>query len=75
MTDMLDLFLKYVIFPVAGFVWMLHTKLQAHSTKLAVMEAQIEASKQAQDREFRDMRRIVDAIFSKLDGIEAALRK
>lgn len=75
MTDMLDMFLKYVILPIAGFVWMMHTKLQAHATKLAVMEAQIEASKQAQDREFRDMRRIVDAIFTKLDGIEAALRK
>jgi len=75
MTDMLDMFLKYVIFPVAGFVWMLHTKLQAHATKLAVMEAQIEAGKQAHDREFRDMRRTLDAIVTKLDSIEAALRK
>ena len=75
MTDLLDLILKYVVFPVAGFVWLMHNKVQAHSTKLAVMEAQIEAGKEAHDREFREMRRTIDAIFAKLDSIEQALRK
>jgi hypothetical protein len=75
MTDILDLILKYVVFPVAGFVWLMHNKVQTHSTKLAVMEAQIEAGKEAHDREFREMRRTIDAIFAKLDSIEQALRK
>ena len=75
MTDILDLILKYVVFPVAGFVWVMHNKVQSHATKLAVMEAQIEAGKEAHDREFREMRRTIDAIFSKLDSIEQALRK
>ena len=75
MNDILDMILKYIVFPVGGFVWVMHTKLQSHTTKLAVMEAQIDAGKEAHDREFRDMRRIVDAIFTKLDSIEASLRK
>ena len=73
--DLLDMALKYVVLPVGAFVWMLHMKLQGHSTDLAVMKAQIDASKEAHDREFKEMRRTIDAIFAKLDSIEAALRK
>lgn len=75
MDNLLDMALKYVVLPVAGFVWVMHTKLQSHATDLAVMRAQIEASKEAHDREFKEMRRTIDAIFAKLDSIEAALRK
>lgn len=75
METWLDMALKYVVLPVGGFVWMLHMKLQNHSTDLAVMKAQIDASKEAHDREFKEMRRTIDAIFAKLDSIEAALRK
>lgn len=73
--DLLDMALKYVVLPVGGFVWMLHTRVQNHATDLAVMRAQIDASKEAHDREFKEMRRTIDAIFAKLDSIEAALRK
>lgn len=73
--ELLDMALKYVVLPVGAFVWMLHMKLQGQSTDLAVMKAQIEASKEAHDREFKEMRRTIDAIFAKLDSIEAALRK
>lgn len=73
--DIIDLALKYVVVPVGAFLWAVHTKVQGHATDLAVMRAQIEASKEAHDREFREMRRTIDAIFTKLDSIEAALRK
>lgn len=75
METWLDMALKYVVVPVGAFVWMLHNRQQAHATELAVMRAQIDASKEAHDREFKEMRRTIDAIFAKLDSIEAALRK
>jgi hypothetical protein len=75
MENWLDMVLKYVVLPIGGFVWLLHTKQQSHATQIAVMQAQIEASKEAHDREFKEMRRTIDAIFAKLDSIEAALRK
>jgi hypothetical protein len=75
METWLDMALKYVILPVGGFVWMMHMKLQTHTTDLAVLKAQSEAQKDAHDRELKDMKKTVDAIFAKLDSIEAALRK
>lgn len=75
METWLDMALKYVVLPVGAFVWMLHTKLQLHATDLAVLKAQAEAQKDAHDRELKDMKKTVDAIFAKLDSIEAALRK
>lgn len=73
--DLFDLILKYVIVPVGIFVWAIHTKVQAHATEIAVMRSQIEAARDAHDRELRDMKKTIDAIFAKLDSIEQALRK
>lgn len=75
MESWVDMALKYFVLPVAGFVWMMHQKLNNHATDLAVLKAQAEAQKDAHDRELKDMKRTVEAIFAKLDSIEAALRK
>lgn len=75
MDGVIDLILKYVVVPVGGFVWMLHTKSQTHSTEIAVLKAQAAAQQLAHDREFKEMRQTINAIFSKLDSIEQALRK
>jgi hypothetical protein len=73
--DLFDIILRYAVVPVSGFVWTLHLKVQAHATEIAVMRSQIDAGKDAHDRELRDMKKTIDAIFAKLDSIEAALRK
>ena len=73
--DLFDIILRYAVLPVGGFVWALHTKVQVHATEIAVMRSQLDASKDAHDRELRDMKKTIDAIFAKLDSIEAALRK
>ena len=73
--DALDLILKYVVLPVGGFVWMLFTRLQAHHTDIEVLKAQAAATKEAHDREFKEMRENFKRVFEKLDGIEEALRK
>ena len=73
--DAIDMLLKYVILPVGGFVWMLHSKIQSHHTDIEVLKAQASATKEAHDREFKEMRENFKRVFEKLDGIEEALRK
>lgn len=73
--DTVDLFLKYVVVPVGAFVWMLHTKTNSHHTEIEVLKTQVEATKQAHDREFKEVRDNFKRVFEKLDGIEEALRK
>lgn len=75
MDGVLDMVLKYVVVPVGGFVWMLHNKAQSHSTEIAVLKAKAEATATAHDREFKEMRQTINAIFAKLDSIEQTLRK
>ena len=73
--DALDLILKYVILPVGGFVWMLFSRQQAHHTDIEVLKAQAASTKEAHDREFKEVRDNFKRVFEKLDGIEEALRK
>lgn len=74
-NELIDLALKYVILPVGGFVWMMHNKLQAQSTEIAVMKTEMAAAKEARNVAEAKMEKTVDAIFAKLDSIEQALRK
>jgi len=73
--EALDMILKYIILPVGGFVWMMHQKMQSHHTDIEVLKAQASATKEAHDREFKEMRDNFKRVFEKLDGIEEALRK
>ena len=73
--ETLDLFLKYIVVPVCAFVWMIYTKLNSHHTEIEVLKAQVEATKAAHDREFKEVRSNFARVFEKLDGIEGALRK
>ena len=73
--ETIDLFLKYVVVPVVAFVWMIHNKINAHHTEIEVLKTQVEATKIAHDREFKEVRSNFARVFEKLDGIEEALRK
>lgn len=73
--ETIDLFLKYVVVPVVAFVWMIHNKINNHHTEIEVLKAQVEATKAAHDREFKEVRDNFKRVFEKLDGIEEALRK
>ena len=70
-----DLLLKYIVVPVGAFVWMIHTKINSHHTEIEVLKAQVEATRIAHDREFKEVRDNFKRVFEKLDGIEEALRK
>lgn len=75
MEGYFDDILQYVVIPVVGFIWLMHRTQQSHTTKIAVLEALIDQTKEAHDREIKEIRQTVKLIFEKLDGIEQALRK
>lgn len=73
--EIVEVLMRWVVAPVAGFVWLLHRQTQSHATELAVLKAEFAATKIAHDREFKQVREDMRAILSKLDDIEKALRK
>jgi hypothetical protein len=73
--DVLEAVMKWVVAPVAGFVFLQYRVQQSHSTDIAVLKAQAIANKEAHDREFKNLQDNFKAVFAKLDDIERALRK
>lgn len=73
--DVMDSIMRWVVAPVAAFVWILYNKQQAHATSIAVLQAQMNAFQLAHDREIKEIRDTSRAIMAKLDSIEEALRK
>ena len=73
--EMIDTIMQWVVLPVAGFVWVMYNRQGDHHTDIAVLKAQHEANKLAHDREMKEMKDTIRAIFIKLDTIEQALRK
>ena len=73
--EVLEAVMKWIVAPVAAFVFMQYRTQQAHETDIAVLKAEAAANKLAHDREFKQLQDSFKAVFSKLDDIERALRK
>jgi hypothetical protein len=73
--EMIDAFMQWVVLPVAGVVVYMFNRQAQHHTDIAVLKAQHEATKMSHDREMKEMKQTIAAIFTKLDNIEQALRK
>jgi hypothetical protein len=73
--DLLDAAMKWIVAPVAAFVWIIFRTQQDHSTAIAVLKATQQANKEAHDREFKEMRGSFKAVLDKLESIEQYLRK
>ena len=73
--DVIDTVMQWIVAPVAGFVWLLHSKTQSNTTDIAVIKAQSTATKEASDREFKEVKDSFKAVMEKLDNIEQHLRK
>jgi hypothetical protein len=73
--EILEAVMKWIVAPVAAFVFMQYRTQQVHSTDIAVLKAEAAANKQAHDREFKQLQDSFKAVFAKLDDIERALRK
>lgn len=73
--ELLEAAMKWLVAPLAGFLWLLHNRVNKQSTDIAVIQATTAANKEAHDREFKEMRENFKAVIAKLDDIERALRK
>lgn len=73
--DVLNTIMQWIVAPVAAFVWLLHSKTQSNTTDIAVIKAQLSATKEASDREFKEVKDSFKAVMEKLDNIEQHLRK
>jgi len=72
--EMVNAVMQWIVAPVAAFVYILWTRQQDHHTDIAVLKSQVEANKLSSDREMKEFRETVRAIFMKLDSIEEYLR-
>jgi hypothetical protein len=73
--EMIDAIMQWVVLPIAGVVIYMFNKQNQHHTDIAVLKAQHEATRTSHDREMKEMKTTIAAIFTKLDNIEQALRK
>ena len=71
---MVDLIMQWLVLPMALLGWHLFNRCTKHETQIAVLTAQMEASKLSYDREMKEMKETIKAIFSKLDSTEQSLR-
>jgi len=72
--EMIDLIMQWLVAPVIIVVWHLFTRCTKHDTEIAVLKSQLESSKVSYDREMKEMKETIKAIFVKLDSIEQSLR-
>lgn len=73
--EMLDAIVKWIVAPVAAFVWLIYTRQQDHHTEIAVLKSKLNSDKEVHDKEMKEMRDTVQNIYVKLDSIEQFLRK
>ena len=73
--EMLEFIAQWLAAPLAFVVWFLFMKSTKNERDIAVLQAQYESNRQAYDREMKELKETVKAIFNKLDSIEQALRE
>lgn len=73
--EVVDAVVKWIVMPVAGFVWLLHKRQQDHDKKIAVMETEIINVRSTHEHSSANLKMQLDRIFAKLDNIEGSLRK
>ncbi len=71
---MLEFIAQWLATPLAFVVWFLFMKSTKNERDIAVLQAQYESNRLAYDREMKELKETVKAIFNKLDNIEQALR-
>lgn len=72
---MLDIIMQWLVAPLVFIVWFLFMKSTKNEKDIAVLQTQYEANRLAYDREMKELKDTVKAIFNKLDSIEQALRE
>ena len=74
MMETIDLVMQWLVAPIVVVVWYLFNTANKTATDVAVLKAQLDSSKISHDREMKEMKETIKAIFNKLDSIEQSLR-
>ena len=74
MYEMIDIVMQWLVAPIIVVVWVLFNKVTKNETDIAVIQAQHESRSLHHDREMKEMKETIKAIFMKLDSIEQTLR-
>jgi hypothetical protein len=72
--EMIEFITQWLAAPLAFVVWFLFMKSTKNERDIAVLQAQYESNRLAYDREMKELKETVKAIFTKLDSIEQSLR-
>jgi|TARA_R110002020_G_scaffold267465_1_gene482625 Tfp pilus assembly protein PilN len=72
---MVEFIAQWIGAPLVFVVWFLFMKSTKNERDIAVLQAQQEANRLAYDREIKEIKETIKAIFNKLDSIEQALRE
>jgi hypothetical protein len=67
MMEIFDSVMRYVVIPIAGFVWLIFQRQQDHTTQIAVLKTETEMARQNHDREIKEIKAKLDQILQKLD--------
>jgi|TARA_R100001463_G_scaffold135300_1_gene198452 Tfp pilus assembly protein PilN len=71
---MIEFIIQWIGAPLVFVVWFLFMKATKNEKDIAILNAQYEANRVSYDREMKEMRETIKAIFNKLDSIEQSLR-
>ena len=71
---MLEFIIQWLGAPLIFVVWFLFMKATKNEKDIAVIKAQYESTRVSYDREMKEIRETIKAIFNKLDSIEQSLR-
>jgi len=74
MMETIDLVMQWLVAPIVVVVWYLFNTANKTATDVAVLKAQSDSSRVSHDREMKEMKETIKAIFNKLDSIEQSLR-
>lgn len=66
--------MQWLVAPIVVTVWFLYNKVTKNEKDIAVIQAQNESRALHHDREMKEMKDTIKAIFLKLDSIEQTLR-
>ena len=72
--EMLEFIIQWLAAPLAFVVWFLFMKATKNEKDIAILNAQYESNRVSYDREMKEMKDTIKAIFNKLDSIEQSLR-
>jgi len=75
MLEIIQAVLQYVVVPLVAWNWLLHSMIEELNLIIAVVETRVASDKVSHDKDILEIRRTSEAILTKLDSIEAYLRK